>query len=216
MRTLEQVSDEVATALRAVAPGRRLVDADIPHLNAIAAEFHKREAGPPPMAWGARVSPAFRAKVWAICQRLGVAPNDLMACMAWESGRTFKPDVRNMAGSGATGLIQFMPATARALGTSTDALARMTAEEQLDWVENYFEPHRGELRNLGDVYMAILWPKAIGKPDSFVLWDRETRPTTYRQNMGLDVNRDGRITRAECLVKIEALQREGMRPENWR
>jgi soluble lytic murein transglycosylase-like protein len=35
-----------------------------------------------------------------------------MACMAWESGRSFRPDVKNMAGSGATGLIQFMPTTA--------------------------------------------------------------------------------------------------------
>jgi soluble lytic murein transglycosylase-like protein len=168
-----------------------------------------------PLAWGARVSPAFRDQVRAIAADLGCEPDDLMTCMAWESGRTFSPSVRNMAGSGATGLIQFMPATARALGTTTDRLAALTAEQQLDYVADYFRPYRGRLRSLGDVYMAILWPAGVGKPDSFVLWDRATRPTTYRQNIGLDVNRDGAITRAECLVKLNAIKAEGLRPENF-
>jgi hypothetical protein len=166
------------------------------------------------LAWGAKVSPAFRAEVRSIAAELGCDPSDLMTCMAWESGRTFSASVRNMAGSGATGLIQFMPATARGLGTTTDRLAALTAEEQLDYVADYFRPFRGRLNNLGDLYMAILWPAGVGKPDSFVLWDRATRPTTYRQNMGLDVNRDGAITRGECMVKLNAMKAEGLRPEN--
>lgn len=167
-----------------------------------------------PLAWGARVSPEFRDKVRAIAGRLGVPADDLMACMAWETGRTFNPAVRNMAGSGATGLIQFMPSTARALGTTTDALAAMSAERQLDYVEAYFQPYRGRLRDLGDLYMAILWPRGIGQPDSYVLWDKASRPTTYRQNAGIDIDRDGRITRGEALTKIRGLLAEGLRPEN--
>ncbi|MOA67020.1 hypothetical protein D3C78_1940010 [compost metagenome] len=50
--------------------------------------------------------------------------------------------------------------------------------------------------------MAILWPAAIGKPDTYVLWTKEGRPTTFRQNAGLDVNKDGAITRGECLKKV--------------
>ncbi|PJK00830.1 lytic transglycosylase [Lysobacteraceae bacterium NML91-0213] len=168
----------------------------------------------PPMAWGARVSAEFRGKVRAIASRLGTDADDLMACMAWETGRTFSPAVRNRAGSGATGLIQFMPATARGLGTTTDALAKMTALQQLDYVERYFAPYRGRLRNLGDLYMAILWPAGIGKADSYVLWDRPDRPTTYRQNAGIDINRDGRITRGEALAKVSGLLAEGRRPGN--
>jgi hypothetical protein len=50
--------------------------------------------------------------------------------------------------------------------------------------------------------MAILWPAGIGKPDSYVLWDKNGMPKTFSQNAGLDLNKDSRVTRAECLVKI--------------
>lgn len=155
------------------------------------------------IAWGARVSPLFRERVWWIADELGLNPDDLMACMAWESGETFSPSVRNAAGSGATGLIQFMPSTAMNLGTSTSKLAKMTAEDQLNYVYKYFRPFAGRLNNLGDIYMAILWPKGVGKPDSYVLWDKGQMPTTFRQNAGLDIDKNGQVTRAECLTKIK-------------
>lgn len=166
------------------------------------------------IAWGAKVSPTFKARVLWIADTLGCSPDDLMACMHWESGGTFSPDVKNAAGSGATGLIQFMPSTARGLGTTTAKLAKMTAEDQLRWVYEYFKPWAGKLRNLGDLYMAILWPKGVGKPDHYVLWDRKKMPTTFRQNSGLDVNKDGLVTRAECLVKVNERLARGLRPEN--
>jgi len=137
-----------------------------------------------------------------------------MACMAWESGESFSPSVRNAAGSGATGLIQFMPSTAVGLGTSTAKLAAMTAEDQLNYVYKYFKPYAGRLNNLGDIYMAILWPKAVGKPDSYVLWEKGKQPTTFRQNAGLDINKDQKITRKECLEKIEGKLTKGLLPNN--
>lgn len=167
-----------------------------------------------PMAWGAKVSKRFRQHVVWISERLGCSPDDLMACIAWESGRTFSPSIKNMAGSGATGLIQFMPATALGLGTTVDELAKLSAEDQLYWVYQYFKPRNGKLKNLGDVYMAILWPAAIGKPDSHVLWAQDTKPTTYRQNAGLDINKDKRITRGEALAKVSAMKSEGLLPRN--
>lgn len=169
------------------------------------------------LAWGARVSEEFRQRVVWLAEDLGMDPDSLMTCMAWESGRSFRPDVRNMAGSGATGLIQFMPSTARQLGTTTAKLARMSAEDQLNYVWKYFRPYKGRLRTLGDLYMAILWPGGVGKPDDYVLWDSDRRPTTYRQNAGLDGNRDGRITKGEAVAKVYALKLEGRRPGNvWR
>jgi hypothetical protein len=167
-----------------------------------------------PLAWGAKVSPEFREKVRAISGRLGCAPDDLMTCEAWESGRSFSPSKKNLAGSGATGLIQFMPDTARKLGTSVAALALMTAEEQLDWVEKYFQPYKGKLATLADLYMAILWPAGVGKPMEYVLWDKNSRPTTFRQNAGLDINHDGSITKAECAAKLYAMKAEGLQPGN--
>lgn len=169
-----------------------------------------------PLAWGAHVQPAFRRKVREICERLRIDPSWLMACMAFETGRAFTADVRNGAGSGATGLIQFMPSTAAAMGTSTDALARMSAYRQLEWVEKYFAPRRGRLKTLEDVYMAILWPAAIGKPSTHVLFDRadEDHPKRYVQNAGLDYNRDGLITKAEAALRVRRELVEGLRPEN--
>lgn len=163
--------------------------------------------------WSAKVSKVFLDRLQWIADQLGLPKADginmLMACIAWESGRTFSPSIRNAAGSGATGLIQFMPSTAKGLGTTTDKLALMSAEDQLNYVYKYFLPYKGRLKNLGDVYMAILWPAGVGKADSYVLWNKKTKPTTYRQNAGLDVNKNGEITRAECLVKIRMLYDEG-------
>ncbi len=155
------------------------------------------------MAWGAKVSSTFRDRVRWIGQTLSISPDDLMNCMAWESAESFKANIKNAAGSGAVGLIQFMPATARLLGTTTSELSKMAPEDQLNYVYKYFRPYAGKLKNLGDVYMAILWPKGIGKPDSYVLWSKGSAPTTFKQNAGLDINHDSRITRGECLAKIK-------------
>ncbi len=77
------------------------------------------------IAWGRHVSQAFKQKLNTICRELDINPNHLMACMAFETGETFRPDKTNSIG--ATGLIQFMPSTAKGLGTSTAALRQMTA-----------------------------------------------------------------------------------------
>lgn len=164
------------------------------------------------IAWGAKVSQTFRDRVWWIADALELNPDDLMSCMAWESAESFRPDIRNAAGSGATGLIQFMPSTAVGLGTTTAKLAKMTAEDQLSFVYHYFKPYKGRLNNLGDIYMAILWPAGVGKADSYVLWNRATKPTTYRQNAGLDSNKNGVITRGECLGKIKEKLAKGKKP----
>lgn len=53
------------------------------------------------------------------------------------TGERFRANTVNRA-SGATGLIQFMPSTAKQLGTTTDKLAAMTEVDQLDYVAKYF------------------------------------------------------------------------------
>ena len=162
------------------------------------------------MAWGKKVSPEFRDRVAWIANDLGVDSNHLMAVMAFESAETFRADIRNAAGSGATGLIQFMPSTARGLGTTTQSLAAMRPEDQLNWVHKYFKPYKGRLKSISDVYMAVLWPKGIGQPEDYPLWDKSNRPTTYRQNAGLDINRDGTITKREAASKVQDKLSRGM------
>lgn len=162
------------------------------------------------LAWGKRVSPAFKRKVIEISAELGTDPNNLMAAMAFESARTFRADIVN-PDSGAVGLIQFMPATAKGLGTSTAALKKMTPVAQLDFVRLHFLPNKGRLNDLNDVYMAILWPRAIARLASYVLFAKGSRQ--YSQNRGLDVNHDGLITKAEAASRVQQHLVEGMRPE---
>jgi len=164
------------------------------------------------IAWGAKVSPDFRNKAISICADLGIPPDWLMACMYFESG--LSASIKNKAGSGAVGLIQFMPSTAKALGTSTALLAAMSGMDQLAYVWKYFEPYVGRLDSLEDCYMTILWPRAVGKPSDYVLFNRDEKPTTYRQNGSLDSDKDGNVTKWEASNHVRRALRIGLKPEN--
>ena len=141
----------------------------------------------------------FKDKVLDLCEFLGIPePSWLMACMSFETGGTFSPSIKNPL-SGATGLIQFMPATAKGLGTTTDQLAKLSQLDQLDWVKKYFIPYRNRIKTLEDCYMAIFYPAMIGRGN------HETIPLTplgYRQNKGLDLYHDFKISKYEAAQKI--------------
>lgn len=172
--------------------------------------------------WGAKVTDTFLDRLCWVVDDLDIGhgtedgAGKMMGAMGWETGRTFKANIINKAGSGATGLIQFMPATAHSLGTTTAALAKMSEEDQLNYVWKYFAPYKGRLKELSDIYAAILWPKGVGKPDTFVYWDKATKPTTYRQNSGIDMNKNGQITKGEATAKVTKVYEEGFEPENVR
>lgn len=167
---------------------------------------------PSKIAWAKKLDDKCLNRVIAICDALDMSrsdgPTDLMSCMAWESGETFSPSILNGAGSGAVGLIQFMPSTAKGLGTTTAALAKLSVFDQLQYVYKYFRPYKGKLHNLSSLYMAILYPVACGKPDSHVLFKNGT--TVYRQNAGLDVNKDGDITVGEAAQKVYEKKLRGL------
>ena len=167
------------------------------------------------LAWGAKVSEDFCHRVIAICQDMfnyPEAPSDLMTCMAFETGGTFSPNILNAAGSGAIGLIQFMPITAGGLGTSTYLLSLMTPEDQLTYVQAYFRPYASRIHSLSDMYMAILLPKYVGSPDDTVLFTEGLR--SYLQNRGLDTNKDGKVTKGEVCARLYAKREEGLSPRN--
>lgn len=142
-----------------------------------------------------------------LAQRIGTRPEYLMAVMSFETGGTFNPALRN--GIGATGLIQFLPSTARGLGTTTDQLAQMSSTEQLRYVEKYFDqPHlRGKLGSLEGLYTAVLSGSARSNSND-VLFTRGTR--AYEQNP-LDWNQDGRITAGEAITPVAARMYGGIR-----
>ncbi len=49
--------------------------------------------------------------------------------------------------------------------------------------------------------MAILMPKYIGYDDQAILFNDPSK--AYTQNRGLDLNRDGRITKAEATHRVK-------------
>jgi hypothetical protein len=113
-------------------------------------------------------SAAFRNKLKQIAARLGVSTSDLLRIMHFESGL----DPARTNEIGAVGLIQFLPKTARNLGTTTAELAKMSAVDQLDYVEKYYKMNQVKPgMDLGDLYLMTYMPAAVqmNKPDDFVL-----------------------------------------------
>ncbi|MEM6343439.1 MAG: transglycosylase SLT domain-containing protein [Bacteroidota bacterium] len=135
----------------------------------------------------------FEAKVRDVSQMLEIPPEWLMAVMYAESA--FDPGVANHQGSGAVGLIQFMPATAESLQVSAERLKRMEAVQQLEYVYLYLQQIRerfGEFDSLTDLYLSILYPKARKQDYCYTLYAKPT--IAYRQNSILDEDKDGRVT----------------------
>jgi hypothetical protein len=134
--------------------------------------------------------------------RIGTDVSNLLTCIGFETGETFSPSIVNRAGSGATGLIQFMPSTARSLGTTTAELAAMTFTQQLEYVVRYFSWFKGKnLDSVEALYSAIFWPAMIEKTNDYVV-TLDPTSQTYRQNAGFDLNHDGTITRGEICAAI--------------
>lgn len=144
----------------------------------------------------------FISKVKNLAGKFGVAPEELMSVMHFETGGSFSPSQRNAAGSSATGLIQFLSSTAKDLGTSTEALSNMSRLEQLDYVDSYLSrsPIGGRGQSSGeDLYMSIFYPAAVGKGPDHVLFSEGSK--AYAQNSGLDSDGKGYITVADASRK---------------
>ena len=145
----------------------------------------------------------FTEKVNNICTELRIEANWLMFVMWFES--KLNPQAVNPI-SGATGLIQFMPSTARGLGTTTAVLKRMSNVQQLDYVLAYLRPYKGRMKTWVDVYLAVFYPRAMGNPN-FVI----TSDIVAKQNKIFDLNKDLDIS----VKEIETVLRRQI-PEKYR
>lgn len=118
-------------------------------------------------------SSKFYKKLKEISDNLSINPNDLLRVIHLETAGTYDPSISNQIG--ATGLIQFMPRVAHALGTSTRELAAMTATEQLDFVYRYFKMNKlPPNSSASDIYLMTFMPFVIrhNKPDNYILGAR--------------------------------------------
>lgn len=96
--------------------------------------------------------------------------------------------------SGAMGIIQWLPSTAKCLGYNVDTIKKMTFTEQLVLVKLYLIK-TGKLDRVSsyeDLYLCVFYPRAVGKHNNYVIGRRNSRVT--KMNRSVDVNKDGIIT----------------------
>lgn len=156
----------------------------------------------------------------ACADALAIDPDWLACVVSFETGGSFSPSQRNhwaakdaekrgLPYSGAVGLIQFMPATAKYLGTTTASLEAMSFIRQLEYVRRYLATYKSRLKSLEDCYLAVFYPVAIGRADDYVLGVRSAEGfagRVYEQNAGFDKSADGKVTRGEVCATIRAVR----------
>lgn len=155
-----------------------------------------------------RLTASDRSALIDAATRLNINPDWLATVISFETAGTFSPTILNRAGSGAFGLIQFMPRTAQNIlktATTDQAVAigrAMTFREQLDrMVVPYFSGRK--MNNLEDVYLAVFYPAAMAKSNDWVIGIAPS--AVYTQNKGFDATDKGYITRGDVTRKIRSL-----------
>jgi hypothetical protein len=130
----------------------------------------------------------------------GIAAEDFLAFSLLETAGTLNPRIQNPH-TKATGLCQFMPATARRHGTTVDKLKAMSSVEQLQFCDRYFRGAKlfrktGGRPKLDELYTAIAAPSAVGKHGNTIVYHGSS--AAYRANYkAWDVDRDGHIRKWE-------------------
>lgn len=135
--------------------------------------------------------PEFYRALVAMSRGFGVDPREVIRVMVAESG--VDPSAVNKS-SGAKGLIQIMPSTAKGIMTDGEfeRLDSMTGAEQMPYVARYFASvglSRGS--NRGEIYRKVFLPFANVGPNGELTYKGQS---AYDNNETLDVNGDGVIT----------------------
>ena len=151
------------------------------------------------------LSKEFVDKVKDIAKKINLEDyNDLLAVINAESG--FSTTVRSGGKqNGAVGLIQFTDIAIKdlnqvyGLNLTKNKIAKMSAMEQLDLVEKLlvrsksFKFGKNEKLSASDLYAIVFMPARAKNDIVATTKDGDN----YTQNLGLDRNRDGKITYAE-------------------
>lgn len=150
-----------------------------------------------------KLSETCKAGIADMAKDLKMSPKDIEAIIYSESGGN--PAAVNPKG-GATGLIQFMPSTAKRLGTTTEKIAKMSAEEQLPYVKKYLQNAKrsagfsdNDKIDSGTLYALVFLPAYAKKG---VLTSAGSK--YYNANKGLDANHDGYITKDDLAYRVKS------------
>ena len=170
-----------------------------------------------------RTTPEFRRRLIQIAEDLGIDPNWLTTVISFESG--FNPRAAN-TGSSATGLIQWIASTAKnkypdkfpANMTRRQVRAKIQSigmMEQLEMIHKYFQPHKGRMHSLRDVYLAVYKPSLMRKPMDYVVARQGSKE--YRLNK-FDHGNKGYYTVGDVAASVQgrynsARKRAGEKPQ---
>jgi len=129
-------------------------------------------------------------KLTRISNKHNINPEWLVKIIKKESGGI--PNKPNPY-SGAMGIIQWMPETAKYLGTSTKELSNMSVHDQLDYVDKYFTKVQNMkyVNSYHELYLSVFYPEALGKSDNYIIGSNNK---LVAQNKAVDTNNDNTIT----------------------
>lgn len=150
-----------------------------------------------------KLGDGFCTKVEAIAKKVKCNPNDLLAIMFSESGINPK----KIGYNGATGLIQFMPSTMKAYGVTSEKLKSLSAIQQLDYVERLFMENKKSFMGLkpqvdsGTLYSLCFLP--LRAKNEVLCNNSNVLTWAYEDNKGLDLDKNGSITKTELAQRIE-------------
>lgn len=145
---------------------------------------------------------AFIAKVILIAGRLKINPNWLMLIMYFETAGTFSASKFN-AKKTYVGLLQFGKIAANDMGTTVLKLSRMTAIQQLDYVEKYYKMwfrylKLSSVKTFVDFYLITLFPSKVNKGHQAVIESKSIPAVAFaRANKSFKPNAKGVITVGE-------------------
>lgn len=147
----------------------------------------------------------FKNKVETVCSDLKIEPEWLVKVCYNES--RLIPAIKNSK-SGAYGLIQIMPGTAKSLHINIDSLKSANIVQQLNYVEifyKYWQKQGLVLNSYEDLYIVTFYPLALTKPDTFILGSEKNlkyAKIVAKQNPGI-YKENGFITKRSLIKWIQ-------------
>ncbi len=149
----------------------------------------------------------FRNRLKQVATNIGCMPEDLIAIFQLESG--ISPQTQNR--HGATGLIQWMPKTAKHMyKLEVNQIRKMSGLKQLDLVEIYFKK-QGRNNNIDDLYLSVLYPYAKNQPDNYIMGSQGGmhRAQNFAKHNPFNGKENGKarlVTKADVLKKIRNIR----------
>lgn len=132
-------------------------------------------------------------EIKAICSDLGIQNPDWLSIIIYRES-LWNPKAKAKTSS-ATGLIQFLEATAKNLGTSTAKLSNMTIRQQLPFVHEYFKRmirQYGKPKSLYQAYLLVHYPASSTKGFNDKIYSSPS--LAYNANKALDKAKKGFVS----------------------